>query len=47
MDQRHPTEPAQDHDICDLVLNRRWEGSRSRESIDARLREERAAWGEG
>jgi hypothetical protein len=47
MDQRHPIGPAQDHDIWDLVLNRCWEGSRSGESIDAGLREERAAWGEG
>lgn len=40
------TAPVQGNDIWDLVLKRPWEGSRSRESIDASLQDERAAWGE-
>lgn len=31
-------------DIWDLILNRPWQGSRSKEDIDAQIREERAAW---
>ena len=44
--QQGSTAPAQGNDIWDLVLKRPWEGARFRESIDASLREERAAWGE-
>ena len=31
-------------DIWDLILNRPWQGSRTKQDIDAQINEERASW---
>jgi hypothetical protein len=46
IERRPLVAPDRGQDIWDLVLNRPWEGTRSREAIDASLREERDDWGE-
>ncbi len=38
--------PRSGLDVWDLILNRPYPGTRSKEEIDAQIREERATWGD-
>jgi hypothetical protein len=43
---RHAERRQSGGDVWDLILNRPYAGTRTKEEIDARVQEERAAWGD-